>query len=271
MTVVLQASLLAVFAYIGFEGISNIAEETVRPRTTLPRAILATLVISTVIYVLTVGVALLTIGPQAIASHPTPLSHLFTRTTGLPAAIITIIAVIATVNGIIVQIIAVSRLLYGLAMRELLPGPLKFVDPRRGTPVVAIAVVTVAIVVLSLSVPVVALAEWTARIILAVFAVVCAGLTWLKWRGVGAGEDSFTVPIVRSGARQHRLPGAVDRRYRRHRVELEPFRPSWKQSSRQPPSRPSDGRWALGLCTAGGPSREPGPRATCGSRRFGGP
>ena len=59
----LQASLLAFIAFIGFEGISNIAEETLDPRRTLPRAIIFTLAISTLIYVMVVSIALLTVGP----------------------------------------------------------------------------------------------------------------------------------------------------------------------------------------------------------------
>ena len=107
---IVQASLLAFFAFIGFEGISNIAEETITPQKTLPRAIVLTLGISTALYVVVVGVALLTVGPEDLAAQPAPLAHLFERTTGLPALIITLIAVVATLNGVIVQIIMVSRL-----------------------------------------------------------------------------------------------------------------------------------------------------------------
>ena len=127
---IVQASLLAFFAFIGFEGISNIAEETMEPRKTLPRAILLTLAISTVIYVLVVSVALLTVGPEDLATQPAPLSHLFERTTGLPAAIITLIAVFATLNGVIVQIIMVSRLSYGLSSRGLLPAFLGTINEK---------------------------------------------------------------------------------------------------------------------------------------------
>src|SRR5262249_20111725 len=44
-------TLLAVFAFIGFEGIANIAEEVRDPKRTLPRAIFLTLAISTLLYV----------------------------------------------------------------------------------------------------------------------------------------------------------------------------------------------------------------------------
>lgn len=197
---VLAASLLAFFAFIGFEGIANIAEETIEPRKTLPRGMLLTLAISTVIYVLVVSIALLTVGPQELASQKAPLAHLFQMTTGLPASIISVIAVVATLNGVVVQIIMVSRLAYGLSSRGLLPAFLGRVHPRRQTPLVAILATTSLILVLTLTLPVVVLAEWTSRIILFVFIVVCLALLWLKMRNIEPPVGNFRVnaliPVV---------------------------------------------------------------------------
>jgi basic amino acid/polyamine antiporter, APA family len=194
---ILQASLLAFFAFIGFEGISNIAEEALEPRETLPKAIILTLAISTAIYVMVVGVALLTVGPHELATQQAPLSHLFEQTTGLPAVVITLIAVIATLNGVIVQIIMVSRLTYGLSSRHLLPTMFSVVHPTRKTPVRAIAVTTLLILAFTLVVPVTILAEWTSRIILLVFTIVCFALLRLKLSAVPAPADSFEVsPVI---------------------------------------------------------------------------
>jgi basic amino acid/polyamine antiporter, APA family len=193
---ILQASLLAFFAFIGFEGISNVAEETTEPRTTLPKAMLLTLGISTVIYVLVVGVALLSVGPAELAAQLTPLSYLFARTTGLPAAIITLIAVVATLNGVIVQIIMISRLVYGLSSRKLLPAVLSDIHPRTKTPARAIILTTLLIMALSLTIPVVILAEWTSRIILLVFMIVCIALLRLKLASIPPPHGGFEVRIA---------------------------------------------------------------------------
>jgi basic amino acid/polyamine antiporter, APA family len=193
---VVQASLLAFFAFIGFEGISNVAEETKDPRKTLPLAILLTLGISTVIYLLVVGVALLTVGPEELSSQSAPLAHLFARTTGLPASTIALVAVIATLNGVIVQIIMVSRLAYGLSSRNLLPAFLGQINGRTKTPVVATVITMAVILTLSLSLPVVILAEWTSRIILLVFTVVCIALLRLKFLSVPAPEGTFEIHPV---------------------------------------------------------------------------
>ena len=196
LTPVLQASLLAFFAFIGFEGISNISEETVNPRRTLPLAMVLTLAISAVVYALVVGVAVLTVGPEDLVSQPAPLSHVFQETTGLPASFITPVAVVATLNGIIVQIIMISRLVYGLSSRGQLPAFLGRIHPVTKTPVTAIAATVLLVLVLALAFPVVALAEWTSRLILLVFAAVCAALLRLKLQGRAAPPGCFQVSSV---------------------------------------------------------------------------
>jgi amino acid transporter len=188
---ILQASLLAFFAFIGFEDIANIAEEIKEPRRTIPRAIAATLLASTTLYVLLVVIAILTVGPLGLIGQSAPLSVLFTRVTGLPAVTISIIAVMATLNGIIVQIIMIYRLTYGLSSRKLAPQFLSRVNPRTRTPLVATTVATPIILGLSLTLHIVVLAEWTSRIILLVFALVCLSLLVIKIRGDPAPKGTF--------------------------------------------------------------------------------
>ena len=113
---------------------------------------------------------------------------------------ITLIAIVATLNGVIVQVIMVSRLAYGLSSRHLLPAIFGIVHPSRKTPVFAIAVTVVFILALTLSLPVIVLAEWTSRIILFVFTAVCIAVLRLKLKSVplppGTFENSFFVPIL---------------------------------------------------------------------------
>lgn len=192
---IVQAAMLAFFAFIGFEGIANVAEETSKPQTTLPRAILITLTISTVIYLLVVGVALLSVGPTELLAQRAPLSFIFEKTTGLPAAVISLIAVVSTMNGVVVQIIMVSRLTYGLSSRGLIPAFFGIINGKTRTPIVATAVAVIAVLVLSFSLPITTLAELTSRIILFVFALVCAALLRLKFKGTPVSKASFVVHV----------------------------------------------------------------------------
>src|SRR5690606_15502110 len=67
-TGVMAASLLAFFAFIGFEDIDSIAEETTDPQKTLARGIFLTLLITTVLYILVVLTVLATSDLSEIAS-----------------------------------------------------------------------------------------------------------------------------------------------------------------------------------------------------------
>src|SRR6185369_16451175 len=76
-------TLLAVFAFIGFEGLANVAEEVRDPKRNLPRAIFLTLAISTLLYVCVIWVALVAVGHADLARSDAPLALVFERLTGL--------------------------------------------------------------------------------------------------------------------------------------------------------------------------------------------
>ncbi|MGT2500900.1 amino acid permease [Bradyrhizobium guangxiense] len=104
------------------------------------------------------------------------------------------IAVVATVNGIIVHMIMIGRVLYGLADQGNLPAVLAVVNPKSGTPVVATLIGIAAILVLALGVPLTGLAEWTSRFTLGIFALVNLALIRIKTAEVQA-------PRMRSSCR----------------------------------------------------------------------
>ena len=105
------------------------AEETTSPAITLPRAIFLTLLISTALYVLVAIVAVVYVPIDQLSNSEAPLSLVFERTTGMSAGAITAIAIVATLNGVIVQIIMGSRVIYGLAKQGSLPAFLGSVFP----------------------------------------------------------------------------------------------------------------------------------------------
>jgi amino acid transporter len=180
--------LLAVFAFIGFEGLANIAEEVREPQRTLPRAIFLTLAISTLLYVLVVWIALVSVGPAELARSEAPLALVFQRLTGLSPRTMSAIAVVATLNGIIVQIIMASRVLYGLASQHDLPAALATVGARTRTPVLATALATSIVLALALLLPLHDLAEVTSRLTLLVFAIVNVSLIVIKQRDPSPAE-----------------------------------------------------------------------------------
>jgi amino acid transporter len=191
---ILSSALLAFFAFIGFEGLANIAEEVKEPSRTLPRAIFLTLLISTLLYMLVVWVALVSVPRSELATSRAPLSLVFERVTGAAPIVISIVGVIATTNGIIAQMVMASRVIYGLADRNSLPSVLGRVNPVTRTPLNATAVTTALVLLLAIVFPLEWLAEMTSRISLAIFALVNAALVAIKRRETTAPETEFIVP-----------------------------------------------------------------------------
>lgn len=176
----MAASLLAVFAFIGFEGIVNIAEEVKEPARVLPRAIFITLVLTSALYFMVVWVALVTLPADVLAASKAPLALVFERLTGLSPRVLGAIAIVATLNGIIVQIIMGSRVLYGLSGQGALPEALGRVSAVTHTPLVATGLMVALVLVFALLLPLERLAEWTSRITLVLFALVNLALVRIK-------------------------------------------------------------------------------------------
>ncbi len=189
------SGLLAFFAFVGFEDIVNLAEETRNPRKTLPWAIFLTLVLSTLIYVLVVTVAVLSVPIDQLAASRAPLGFVFNQITGMPSIAISAIAIVATLNGVIVQIIMASRVLYGLARQDSVPAIFGQVNPVTQTPLVATGTVVAVILVLALFFPLQHLAEMTSRVVLTIFALVNIALILVKRRGTPAPDGAFTVHL----------------------------------------------------------------------------
>ncbi len=139
---VLGAVILVFFAYIGFDNIANIAEDTKRPETTIPRALLIAVGISTALYVL-VGLAAVSLVPwNQLASSDAPLALAVSTVFGQPAfEVLTVIALSTTLNTVLVLLIVSSRIIYGMAREGALPKALGKVGRRTRTPYVASGVV----------------------------------------------------------------------------------------------------------------------------------
>ncbi len=192
---VLSAGVIAFFAFIGFEDIVNVAEEVIEPERTMPWAIGLTLVISTILYVLVAYVAVMSVPIETLAASTAPLSLLFSEVTAFPALLIAAIASLATLNGVIVQEVMASRVLYGLSNLGHLPGWLAHVHGWTRTPLKATLLIGATILVLAMAVPLEALAEWTSRVTLSVFALVNGALIRIKQSEPELPAGVFRVPM----------------------------------------------------------------------------
>jgi len=193
-TGIAQTSLLAVFAFIGFEHLVNISEEMKNPSRTLPWALIITLGVTALLYMVVVWVAVVAVPPAELAHASAPLALVFQRLTGLPLSVLSVIAIVATVNGIIVHMLMIGRVLYGLADQGSLPAFLAGVSARSGAPVVATLFGVGAILILALGVPLTGLAEWTSRLTLGIFVLVNLALLRIKAQEAAPPAGVFVVP-----------------------------------------------------------------------------
>jgi APA family basic amino acid/polyamine antiporter len=188
-------SLLAFFAFIGFEDLANIVEEAKVPHRDIPRAMMLTLGISTILYVMVAAVAVSAVSVERLSSSPAPLSLVFRQVAGVSPATISAIAIVATLNTILAQMTMAARVVYGLAREGELPALFARVDRRTGTPLIATVCIAALVVPLALFVPLTPLAEATSLATLAVFALVNLALLRLRHRGVRSDNPHVSVPI----------------------------------------------------------------------------
>lgn len=179
---VLFGAFLAFYAFIGFEDMVNVSEEVKKPRTTMPLAILLSLGLATVLYVLVVMVSLSSVGAELLSQSNAPLNLVFDRVSHIDPFYISLIGIAATVNGILVQIIMGSRIFYGLSSQGWMHKRFSRVHKSYGTPVFSTAVVTGAIILGTILFGLVSLAEITSLLILSAFTLVNVGLVILKHR-----------------------------------------------------------------------------------------
>jgi amino acid transporter len=176
-----SAAVLAFYAFLGFEDMVNVAEETRDVRRTLPIAILVTIVVTALLYVLVGCVAVLTVPPAELAASDAPLALVFERSGG-SAALLGVIAIFALLNGALIQIIKASRVLFSLAGQFGVPAAFGRINRRTRTPLFATAFSTAFAASLASSLPLDTLAEATSLVTLTTFALANLALLRVKRR-----------------------------------------------------------------------------------------
>ncbi|MDH3191224.1 MAG: amino acid permease [Nitrosopumilus sp.] len=144
---IILAFVLVFFAFIGFEDIANVAEEVKRPTKTMPRGIMLSVLITTIIYILVSLASIRIVGWQQLAESSAPLAIVAQQRLGEQGHfVLSIIALFATASTILITLIAGARIFYGMARDGSLPFKLGFVYHKTKTPWLAIILIFVAAV-----------------------------------------------------------------------------------------------------------------------------
>lgn len=186
-------AVLAFFAFIGFEDIVNMAEEVTTPEKTLPRAILYSLMITSVIYALVSYAAVRVVPLAELTSSKQPLVLVWQQAQGGSVAFLSVIAVAAALNGVLAQIVMAARVLFGLGRRTAGLAAFHHSSARFGTPTLATVLIGTAVVTGALTLPVATLAEGASTLLLTIFVIVNIALIRLK---TSVPEAPFRVPMA---------------------------------------------------------------------------
>ena len=177
---IIAASVLVFFAFIGFDNITNLSEETKDPAKLIPRGLLISLLISTVLYVL-VGIAAVSLVPwQQLSTSDAPLALAASATFGHASFIaLAIFALLTTFNTALVLLIVGSRIVYGMSRAGVLPSMFGRLNKASAPYNASILVMAVALAFLALG-NISTIAEVTSFGSLLVFALINISLLHLR-------------------------------------------------------------------------------------------
>jgi len=194
MLLVIQGAVLAFFAFIGFEDMINVAEETREPERTIPLGLILAMVAAAILYI-AVAITAVSVVPWAeLAEAPGPITEVIWRAApSIPPAVFTAITLFAVANTALVNYVTASRLIYGMARQGLLPSRLGDVHAGRRTPHIAVAALFLVLAPLALLGTIAELAAATVLLLLFVFMVVNGALFILKGRK-GEKQGRFEIP-----------------------------------------------------------------------------
>ena len=131
---IFTGAFLIFFAYIGFDAISTAAEETKNPQKDLPIAIMGTLGICTILYVLA-ALVLTGVVPLNAIDTQAPLAHAM-RFIGINwyAGLISIGALCALTSVLLIYQLGTTRILFAMSRDHFLPKSLNVIHPKFKTP-----------------------------------------------------------------------------------------------------------------------------------------
>ena len=173
ITGLLSATGLVFVSYAGVTSIASIAEEVKRPARTIPRAMIASILFMVVLYPLLVAVMVGVTSPDNLAESVTPVATAAGQAVGVGFAdVIAVVAILALISMANAGLLASSRYPFAMARNGLAPAALGRINAHTHTPVRAIALTGVLLLVLIAAVPLVELAKLASAFQLLVLAMV---------------------------------------------------------------------------------------------------
>ncbi len=193
---ILTTAALVFTSYLGFAQVATVAGEITNPGRNLPLAMVGSVVLVGLFYVLTIFVATSALGSEALAAAgEVAIVEVAREFFGLPGAVAILFAgLLATLSSANASILSASRALYAISRDAIVPPGASRVNLRYGTPHIALALVGGPVVVLVGTGQTELLAEVASFLHLVMYGLICIALLVLRREDPDWYNPSFTVP-----------------------------------------------------------------------------
>ncbi len=194
-TGIILAFVLVFFAFIGFEDMANVAEEVRKPQKTIPRGIMLSVLITTIIYIFVSLASIRIVGWEQLAESSAPLAFVAEQRLGSQGHfILSIIALFATASTILITLVAGARIFYGMARDGSLPSKLALIHHKTKTPWLAVILIFVTAIGFSFIGDIVIVANIVVFAVVVTFAMINLAVILLRYTRPDL-ERPYRVPV----------------------------------------------------------------------------
>ncbi|AGB15801.1 amino acid transporter [Halovivax ruber XH-70] len=193
---VLSTAALVFTSYLGFAQVATVAGEIKEPSRNLSRAMVGSVLLVGLFYVLTIFVATSVVTTETLeAAGETAVVEVARELAGLPGAVLILVGgLLATFSSANASILSSSRTVFALSRDALLPRRAGTINLKYGTPHVALALAGGPILVLTATGQVRLLAEVASFLHLVMYGLMCVALVALRRRSPAWYDPSFVTP-----------------------------------------------------------------------------